>query len=58
MDKLELAIIIATLPLIVSVSLIGLYARMADKLEEKLGHKRQVAYVPVHADLRVRQPGA
>jgi hypothetical protein len=58
MDKLNFAIMMSMLPLIIGVTLIQLVARITDYLEVRFGKKKQVAYLPVHANLPARRPGA
>jgi hypothetical protein len=56
-DKLNLAIIIATLPMVIVVKGVGWFAGLMDTLEARLGQKKQTACIPLRADLPARRRG-
>jgi hypothetical protein len=58
MDKLNLAIMMATLPLIIGVAFIQLAARVTGGFETRFGKRKQLAYLPVRAVLPARRTGA
>jgi hypothetical protein len=57
MDRLNLALVIAMLPLVIGVNFVGLVARVIDNWEARFGRRKQLAYIPVRANLQARRSG-